>query len=149
MLTSSDASLPSALPLTLAAVASEEDSDRSITQRQRQQRPLMSHHLTTQTCYACATVSPTNTGRRSWSRALIAVVVPMAFQILAAGSFLTCIPMVSAHGYLKTPRSRNLVAYQDKNYEMPDMNDPKPEDCPHCLNRGGNLAQCGILSGTH
>jgi len=57
--------------------------------------------------------------------------------------------MVSAHGYLKTPRSRNLVAYQDKNYEMPDMNDPKPEDCPHCLNRGGNLAQCGILSGTH
>lgn len=22
-----------------------------------------------------------------------------------------------------------------------------PEDCPHCLNRGGTLAQCGILTG--
>ena len=61
-------------------------------------------------------------------------------------------PTVSAHGYLKTPRSRNLVAYQDKNWETflsggGTSNDPSPEDCPHCLNRGGILAQCGISSG--
>ena len=89
------------------------------------------------------------------------------------------IPTVSAHGYLKTPRSRNLVACkfvcvyvyvcvfslhipsrlsqytqyntqptdQDKNWETylsggGTSNDPSPEDCPHCLNRGGILAQC-------
>ena len=50
------------------------------------------------------------------------------------------------------PRSRNLVAYQDKNWETylsggGTSNDPSPEDCPHCLNRGGILAQCGISSG--
>ena len=58
---------------------------------------------------------------------------------------------VSAHGYLKTPRSRNLVAFEDLNWETylggtGGTNDPLPEDCPHCLNRGGTLAQCGIAS---
>lgn len=58
---------------------------------------------------------------------------------------------VSAHGYLKTPRSRNLVAFEDLNWETylggtGGANDPLPEDCPHCLNRGGTLAQCGIAS---
>jgi len=33
---------------------------------------------------------------------------------------------------------------QDKNYEFPTASNPYPEDCPHCLNRGGTLAQCGI-----
>jgi len=55
--------------------------------------------------------------------------------------------VVTAHGYLKTPRSRNLVAYQDKNWETLDVSNPKPEDCPHCLNMGGSLAQCGVLLG--
>lgn len=58
---------------------------------------------------------------------------------------------VSAHGYLKTPRSRNLVAFEDLNWETylggtGGTDDPLPEDCPHCLNRGGTLAQCGIAS---
>ena len=77
--------------------------------------------------------------------------------LLLLPSLLCCFffyppPTVSAHGYLKTPRSRNLVAYQDKNWETylsggGTSNDPSPEDCPHCLNRGGILAQCGISSG--
>ena len=39
---------------------------------------------------------------------------------------------------------------QDKNWESylsqtgGSSADPYPEDCPHCLNRGGILAQCGI-----
>jgi len=64
---------------------------------------------------------------------------------------LAVIARSNAHGYLKTPRSRNLVAYQDKNWETfysgGSSADPYPEDCPHCLNRGGTLAQCGVLFG--
>jgi len=40
--------------------------------------------------------------------------------------------------------SQLLITDQDKNYEFPTASDPYPEDCPHCLNRGGILAQCGI-----
>jgi len=43
---------------------------------------------------------------------------------------------------------------QDKNWETflsgnGANNDPEPEDCPHCLNRGGSLAQCGTYIGTN
>ena len=43
-------------------------------------------------------------------------------------------------------------AYEDKNRETffggaGGSTDPFPEDCSHCLNRGGTLAQCGILIG--
>ena len=54
--------------------------------------------------------------------------------------------IVQSHGYLSTPRSRNLVAYQDRVYYPITSADPLPEDCPQCLNRGGSLARCGIMN---
>ncbi|KAL3796132.1 hypothetical protein HJC23_000635 [Cyclotella cryptica] len=51
----------------------------------------------------------------------------------------------SAHGFLTTPRSRNLVAYEDRVYYPQTENDPLPEDCPSYLNRGGVLARCGMV----
>jgi hypothetical protein len=49
------------------------------------------------------------------------------------------------HGFLTTPRSRNLVAYQDRIYYPQTSSDPLTEDCPSCLNRGGVLARCGLI----
>jgi len=51
---------------------------------------------------------------------------------------------VSGHGYLSSPRSRNLVASQDTKWWPLTEYDPAPETCPHCLNRGGSRARCGI-----
>lgn len=118
-------------------------------------------------------------------------------------SVLSSLPTTHAHGYLKTPRARNLLAYQEKDYEYGSEDSPYPEDCefalfvyfvvdgrrccsedvfvtlsthfcnwrspltlisilchlsissnhnhlqtgPHCLNRGGTLTQCGLLTG--
>jgi hypothetical protein len=47
-------------------------------------------------------------------------------------ALLSIPPDVHAHGYLKSPRSRNWVARQ-QNLEW----------CPHCLNRKGNTETCG------
>ena len=56
---------------------------------------------------------------------------------------------VTSHGFLSSPRSRNLVAYEDRVYYPQTSDDPEPEDCPACLNRGGGgLATCGtVLNG--
>lgn len=54
------------------------------------------------------------------------------------------LPYVLSHGFLSTPRSRNLVAYEDRVYYPLTSDDPLPEDCPNCLNRGGTLARCGV-----
>ncbi|KAL7550345.1 hypothetical protein ACHAWF_013592 [Thalassiosira exigua] len=52
----------------------------------------------------------------------------------------------TSHGFLSSPRARNLVAYDDRTYSYPpDPTSPLPEDCPQCLNRGGSLARCGVL----
>lgn len=59
---------------------------------------------------------------------------------------VSSLPAINSHGFLTTPRSRNLVAYQDRIYYNSGPTDPQPEDCPNCLNRGGSLAQCGIIS---
>ena len=56
---------------------------------------------------------------------------------------------VEGHGYIKTPRSRNLVAYEDRVWYPQTANDPEPEDCPHCLNRGGSRARCGLTENVH
>ena len=58
-------------------------------------------------------------------------------------------PHVASHGFLSSPRSRNLVAYEDRVYYPQTSDDPEPEDCPACLNRGGGgLATCGtVLNG--
>ncbi|KAL9187030.1 hypothetical protein ACHAXT_010750 [Thalassiosira profunda] len=50
-----------------------------------------------------------------------------------------------ALGYLKTPRSRNLVAYEDTVWWPRTETDPEPETTPQGADRGGTLAQCGII----
>jgi len=52
---------------------------------------------------------------------------------------------VDAHGYLKSPRSRNWVARQDGKWSGGDMNTPEIETCPHCLNLNSNT--CGKTGG--
>ena len=54
------------------------------------------------------------------------------------------VPCIDAHGYLKSPRSRNYVANRDGKWWGGTANDPKVEDCPHCLNQGGI---CGTTGG--
>jgi hypothetical protein len=51
----------------------------------------------------------------------------------------------SGHGYLSSPRSRNLLAFEETVWWPQTANDPEPETCPHCLNRGGTLARCGVF----
>ena len=51
--------------------------------------------------------------------------------------------VVDAHGYLKSPRSRNYVASVDPIWWGGTEYDPAPENCPHCLNIGGTEARCG------
>jgi len=51
--------------------------------------------------------------------------------------------VVDAHGYLKSPRSRNYVASVDPIWWGGTETDPAPENCPHCLNIGGTEARCG------
>jgi hypothetical protein len=52
-----------------------------------------------------------------------------------------------AHGYLKSPRSRNFFAYEEMKWWDTDENDPEPESDPYSLNRGGTAAQCGMGNG--
>ncbi|KAL7527162.1 hypothetical protein ACHAWF_002061 [Thalassiosira exigua] len=56
--------------------------------------------------------------------------------------------MAQGHGYLASPRSRNLVAHEETVWWPQTENDPEPETCPHCLNRGGTLARCGLVGDT-
>ena len=51
-----------------------------------------------------------------------------------------------AHGYLKSPRSRNYVANQDGKQSGGTANDPMIETCHHCLNQGGI---CGTTGGNN
>lgn len=48
-------------------------------------------------------------------------------------------------GYLKLPRSRNLVAYEDTVWWPRTESDPEPETTPQGADRGGSVAQCGII----
>jgi predicted carbohydrate-binding protein with CBM5 and CBM33 domain len=50
---------------------------------------------------------------------------------------------VDAHGYLKSPRSRNYQASINPIWSGGTSTDPAPENCPHCLNIGGTEARCG------
>jgi hypothetical protein len=42
---------------------------------------------------------------------------------------LALVPSIDGHGYLKTPRSRNLYAYQERDWEDGGGSSPYPEDC--------------------
>lgn len=52
---------------------------------------------------------------------------------------------VDAHGYLKTPRSRNYYAKIAGKWSGGTESDPAVETCPHCLNIGGTEARCGFV----
>ena len=81
----------------------------------------------------------------------------LLLKALTVFSFL--IHSASSHGYLSSPKSRNFIAYlhSDWNVDVNSREDhhsssllvsPQPEDCPHCLNRGGSKAsRCGINNG--
>lgn len=51
--------------------------------------------------------------------------------------------VVSGHGYLKSPRSRNFRANEDGKWWGGPPDGPKPESCPHCLNRKPASGTCG------
>jgi hypothetical protein len=53
--------------------------------------------------------------------------------------------IVDAHGYLKTPRSRNYYASVEGVWSGGSASDPSVETCPHCLNIGGTEARCGLV----
>jgi hypothetical protein len=52
---------------------------------------------------------------------------------------------VDAHGYLKTPRSRNYYASVEGVWSGGSESDPSVETCPQCLNIGGTEARCGLV----
>jgi len=81
---------------------------------------------------------------------MVAVVSPRPRGlILVLALLLARGTAVEGHGFLATPRSRNFVANEDgKWWAPPGEVHPKPESCPHCLNRGGVAAgACGIVDG--
>ena len=66
-------------------------------------------------------------------------------SLLSAILTLTPAPEVHAHGYLKSPRSRNYFAHTDGKWWGGTASDPRPENCPHCLNIGGTEGRCGVI----
>ena len=54
-------------------------------------------------------------------------------------------PQADAHGYLKSPRSRNYYAKVEGKWSGGTESDPAVETCPHCLNIGGTEARCGFV----
>lgn len=73
------------------------------------------------------------------------MILPNKLSVLSAFLTLSPTPEVSAHGYLKSPRSRNYYAHTDGKWWGGTDYDPKPENCPHCLNIGGTEARCGLI----
>ena len=52
--------------------------------------------------------------------------MPSIFPIVI---LLHAVSLISGHGYLKTPRSRNLHAYLERDWKDGDGDSPFPEDC--------------------
>mmetsp|Transcript_5231 Transcript_5231/g.9608 ORF Transcript_5231/g.9608 Transcript_5231/m.9608 type:complete len:307 (+) Transcript_5231:1-921(+) len=69
--------------------------------------------------------------------------IPIITITLCIASWL--VKQADSHGYLSSPRSRNLLASEETVWWPQTENDPEPETCPHCLNRGGSLARCGLV----
>ena len=69
----------------------------------------------------------------------------IAFLAISFTTFIATInlPGTDAHGYLKSPRSRNYVANRDGKWSGGTTSDPKIETCPHCLNQGGICGTTG------
>ena len=68
--------------------------------------------------------------------------MPHVAALTTALILILIVSLVDGHGYLSSPRSRNIVAYQDGKSWTTDPDIPKKEDCPHCLSR--NEGACGM-----
>ena len=66
-------------------------------------------------------------------------------SLLYTAVLLVNICRVTGHGYLKSPRSRNYVAYKSVWWPLDD-NAPRPESDVAGLNTGGEIARCGKVS---
>jgi hypothetical protein len=82
------------------------------------------------------------------------MVAAMMFGLFVIASICT-IYSADAHGYLASPRSRQLVAKEEGKWsptgnEEQDKATPLPESCPHCANRqaviNGVVGTCGLTS---
>ena len=60
---------------------------------------------------------------------------------------LSCPFTAHGHGYLKTPRSRNYVAYEDGVWSGGTSSTPAKESEPQSANRKAATATCGVISG--
>ena len=67
--------------------------------------------------------------------------------LLATLAFARVPRAADAHGMMVLPRTRNVVAAQDGKWWVPPgaPSTPRPESCPHCLNRGGSVGACGVV----
>ena len=72
--------------------------------------------------------------------------VSSAASLLPLASLLLLAPPAASHGYLKSPRSRNFVAYEDLSWWPVDPANPLPESEPQSANVGGVDARCGIIA---
>jgi len=73
----------------------------------------------------------------------------LSFKTLLAATTavsLTLFDTADAHGYLKSPRSRNFYAHDEAVWWGATEDDPLPESDPQSLNRGGASAQCGMIN---
>ena len=59
-----------------------------------------------------------------------------ASAVVCALLLLLASPFAEGHGYLATPRSRNLLAYEETSWHSWTADDPKPEVCPQCESAG-------------
>ena len=69
----------------------------------------------------------------------------LAATVIVGCSIAAIFDGADAHGYLETPRSRNLYAYEEKKWWDVKVTDPEPETDPFSLNIGGTAAQCGMI----
>jgi len=68
-------------------------------------------------------------------------------SLLRVVAVVAAIHAADGHGYLASPRSRNLLAAEETNWASGTADDPQPETCPQCLNLGGSRARCGLTGG--
>lgn len=73
---------------------------------------------------------------------MTSTIMPHVAALTTALLLILTVSPVDGHGYLSSPRSRNIVAYQDGKSWTNHADIPSKEDCPHCLNR--NKGACGM-----
>ena len=75
------------------------------------------------------------------------VLLVMILAAMLVTLLLSCPFTAHGHGYLKTPRSRNYVAYEDGVWSGGTYGTPAKESEPQSANRKAATATCGVISG--